>query len=65
MKDIQIFHSFIEGMKAIEEANKKTTGKLIPVEIDVTSEESVQNAVRFVRENLDSKLSVLNLLKLI
>ncbi|KAL3985015.1 short chain dehydrogenase family protein [Acanthocheilonema viteae] len=44
------------GMKTIEEMAQKTTGRLIPVQIDVTNEESVQNAVRFVQENLNSKL---------
>lgn len=44
-------------MKAIDEVAKNTIGKLISVQIDVTNEESVQNAVHFVQKNLDSKLS--------
>ncbi|VDK87833.1 unnamed protein product [Onchocerca ochengi] len=45
-------------MKAIEKIAKNTVGKLIPVHIDVTDEKSVQNAVGFVQENLDSKLKL-------
>nr|CRZ22731.1 BMA-DHS-20 [Brugia malayi] len=47
-----------EGMQTIREEAKKTIGMLIPVQIDVTKEDSVQNAVRFVQENLDSKLKL-------
>ncbi|CAG9536894.1 unnamed protein product [Cercopithifilaria johnstoni] len=46
------------GMKGIEEVAKKTAGKLIPVKIDVTNEESVQSAVRFVEENLNPNLKL-------
>ncbi|VDK84051.1 unnamed protein product [Litomosoides sigmodontis] len=46
------------GMEAIEEACKNTIGKLIPIEIDVTNEESVRNAARCVEEKLDSKLKL-------
>lgn len=49
-------------MKAIEDVSKNTIGKLIPVEIDVTNKESVENAAHFVEEKLDSKLSELNLI---
>uniref|UniRef100_A0A915Q3J7 Uncharacterized protein n=1 Tax=Setaria digitata TaxID=48799 RepID=A0A915Q3J7_9BILA len=47
-----------QGMKAIDEAAKCTVGKLIPVNIDVTNEESVKNAASFVKRSLETGIKL-------